>query len=240
METNNFLTKCADTENDLINFFDIKTMLSYAQLSKTNNKLIYKNYLYRILLSKKKYGWRHLWIFVSSCGLLDFLKLCERSNIIEYCSLKAVDGASKNGHIDVLEWWYSLSDRLEKNILFAFTGWAIDWASAYGQINVLNWWLSKKKEIKLSYTYDSINWASMNGLIDVLEWWKKSGLELKYTKSAITLASANGHTDVLTWWDNSGLEYPSKPEPFNPCRRNDEILDGYEKKIDEWKKEVGL
>jgi hypothetical protein len=98
-------------------------------------------------------------------------------------SENALDFASQNGHVELLEWW-KISGLEE----LKYTENALDWASAYGHVELLEWW--KNSGLELKYTEIALNLALQNGQVKVLEWWKNSGLELKYDET----------DDVLIWY----------------------------------------
>jgi hypothetical protein len=119
-------------------------------------------------------------------------------NIFIVYTEDVIDNASKNGNIDILNWWVNSKLQLK------YSHKALDNASGNGHVNVLNWWVNSK--LKLKYTYRALDIASIRGHINVLEWWKHSGRKLKYSDTAINYASIKGHVDVLEWWKNSGLK----------------------------------
>jgi len=125
------------------------------------------------------------------------------SSDISYLLMKystaAIDGAAKNGHIAVIDWWNksSLSVMYTKN--------AINWASANGHLLVLVYLKNHVTDFK--YSKSAMNKASANGHVCILRWWKASGLKLKYSITAIRDATKNGHTDVLRWWSGVALEF---------------------------------
>ncbi|ORZ32401.1 hypothetical protein BCR44DRAFT_128632, partial [Catenaria anguillulae PL171] len=88
-------------------------------------------------------------------------------------SAKAMDWASLEKRIDVLDWWLAKS-KVEP----------------------------KEDCLKLMYSPRAMGWASRKGHVDVLEWWANSGLKLKYATSALKWATENVHLDVLNWWKN--------------------------------------
>ncbi|KAI9215993.1 hypothetical protein BC828DRAFT_409924 [Blastocladiella britannica] len=65
-----------------------------------------------------------------------------------------MDWASKNGHVNVLDWWRNSGLKLQ------YSYQAMDWASANGHVNVLDWWRDSGLELK--YTHQAMDDASMN------------------------------------------------------------------------------
>ncbi|KAI8803925.1 cytochrome P450 [Cladochytrium replicatum] len=77
----------------------------------------------------------------------------------------AINQASKNGHVAVLEW------RKYSGLEMQWTEAAINMASKYGRIEVLEWW--KHRGLEPRWGADAIDLASQYGQIDVLveaEW----------------------------------------------------------------------
>jgi hypothetical protein len=132
-------------------------------------------------------------------GKVDVLMfLLEKHNsLISGFTSEALNYASQNGHVNVLEWWKNSGLELK------YDEYALSLASKNGHVNVLDWWF--KSGLPLKYDEYALNHASCYGNINVLDWWKNSGLPLRYNEYALDYASSNGHVEVLTWWKNSGL-----------------------------------
>ncbi|KAI9358010.1 hypothetical protein DFJ73DRAFT_657053 [Zopfochytrium polystomum] len=118
-------------------------------------------------------------------------------------SFEAVDAASANGHVAVLQWWK------DSGLPLRYSFAAVDDACAYGRIDVLEWWRTKSGVFpRIDYSPYALDRASINGHIDVLRWWREHGggggagtrLEIKYTAAAVDGASERGRIDVLEWW----------------------------------------
>lgn len=113
-----------------------------------------------------------------------------------------ITGASKNGHVNILEWW------LKNNLELKYNEDAIDKASGQGHVKVLEWW--KNSGLELKYCEYSLYFASGNGHLNVLKWWKKSGLKLKYDEHRLLewaheWTRYTGGLKVINWWKHSGL-----------------------------------
>jgi hypothetical protein len=122
-------------------------------------------------------------------NLLDFLSYIGNKNHLvslkkslkkslksfEYTS-DALDNASANYNIQVLQWWFN------SGLPLKYTEKAIDKASEYGFVEVLEWWV--KTNLSLKYTEKAIDLAVKNDHRDVLECWIKSNLPLKYSESS--------------------------------------------------------
>jgi len=130
----------------------------------------------------------------------------------DYAS-NAVDWASGNNQLDVLDWW--LKAHNEFGVKLKYSNWAITEASSKGHVKVLDWWLKAQNELGLEFKYnaDAMEGASQNGHTNVLEWWLKaqneSGIELKYNLWAINSAAkkTKNNIKILDWWKSSGLVY---------------------------------
>jgi hypothetical protein len=153
-------------------------------------------------------------------------------------SEKALNNASKNGHVKVLEWW------VKSNLPLKYSDNALCDASKNGHVNVLEWWV--KSNLPLKYDADVLRYASSAGHVNVLEWWKNSGLyipekysyhshskdlTLKYSEIIVNTASVYGHVNVLEWWKNSGYPLEYNTEPLDSVSSVDAL---------EWWKNSGL
>ncbi|KAI8814511.1 hypothetical protein BJ742DRAFT_265980 [Cladochytrium replicatum] len=116
---------------------------------------------------------------------------------------KAIDNASMNGHVDVLQFWKSCG------LAVCYSTDAIDKASAEGHMRSLEWW--RRSGLEMKYTFNSILWAVKKCHVDILWWWVESGLDLRGSKHGFDRAGELGHEDVIRWWeaygDGVGLPY---------------------------------
>ena len=114
----------------------------------------------------------------------------------------AIDNASQNGHINVLDWWLKTS--IKYKIKLKYSNYSIYYASNKNNHKVLVWWLNASIEHGLVLKYGEIN-----TYIDILNkdttiWWikilnehnKKSNKDIKYTN----FASTNECINTLDWW----------------------------------------
>jgi hypothetical protein len=154
--TNNAMVDQRYNANKLIlgekySVFDIKTIIKF---NININCKLYIQYACRIGI----------------VSVLEYWKNSYDNSLLEY-DYEAIDEASKNGHIDVLNWWLRCGLRLE------YTSNAIDKASECSKINVLEWW--KNSGLELKYTekaFDTIIHANTKISHD---WWIRSGLKIK-------------------------------------------------------------
>jgi ATP-dependent Lon protease len=116
---------------------------------------------------------------------------------------KAIDNASINNHVSILDWW------LKSGLELKYTHDAIDKASESGNISVLDWWL--KSGLELKYTQNAIDKANENGSISVLDWWlsnyKKGKVEFKYTENSMNNIKLDETALIkqLKWWNEKGI-----------------------------------
>lgn len=140
---------------------------------------------------------------------------------------RAIDLASANGHIHILDWLFKIGTESKPWIL-KYSPRSIDWAAARGHIHVLGWWLNKYKNmnIVLQYTEKAIDFAATQGRIEILEWFLKHSEEyykhitdpkiaenitvigkFKHSKDAMDFASIYGYVDILNWFLENSKKY---------------------------------
>lgn len=121
-------------------------------------------------------------------------------------SAEALDGASRAGFVNVLEWWqHSL-------LPLKFTEAALEQASSQGHVAVLEWWRKQSTtmddstlegadttQIRLK-PGKSICYATQNGRTEVVRWWLRSGIAFPHEDVVAKLASTHGHVDILKVW----------------------------------------
>ena len=113
--------------------------------------------------------------------------------------IDAIDGASRAGQVDSLDWW------LKSGLPFEYTEAALEHASAKNQPAALEWWREQRTRLplKVGRVMDT---ASAAGQVSALAWWANSGVDYTYDRQALYHASYHGHIDVLQWWLDSGLQ----------------------------------
>ncbi|PYI36608.1 phosphopentothenoylcysteine decarboxylase [Aspergillus indologenus CBS 114.80] len=122
----------------------------------------------------------------------------------------AMDGASRAGFVNVLEWWRTSGLELR------YTERALEAASAEGQVAVLDWWKrasstspstssnpvlasSRRTRIPLKVG-KSVLLAAQSGRTASLAWWDASGIPYTHGESVARIASTHGHVHVLEFW----------------------------------------
>lgn len=190
----------------------IRTALSQSSitLSPLATKLIFKFSLTPILTYLANHQKDIFWtsfglallphkasLIYNSPKILEWWRTCPAVLKKEY-GTEALDGASRAGFVEVLDWW------LGSGLKLSYTERALENASAKGHIKVLEWWKKANEqkgdsEVPLKVG-KSILAAAQSGRTDVLQWWEESGIPFSHEDGVARLASAQGHVDVLTLW----------------------------------------
>ncbi|KFG84982.1 hypothetical protein MANI_018567 [Metarhizium anisopliae] len=129
--------------------------------------------------------------------VLDFWKQSKWFRDEHMYDAEAVDGASKNGHVRILDWWWRRS-----GLPLRYTETALEQASGRGHLLVLEWWrdaAAQDEEIVLR-PGRSLLWASQYGQADVLQWWDASGIPVAHGDGVAKVASRWGQVQVLETW----------------------------------------
>lgn len=110
---------------------------------------------------------------------------------------EAVDGASRNGHVRVLDWWWRRS-----GFPLRYTETALEQASAAGHLLVLEWWrdAAAQDDKVVLRPGRSLLWATQYGRADVLTWWDASGIPVAHGDGVAKMASRWGQVRVLETW----------------------------------------
>lgn len=136
--------------------------------------------------------------------ILEFWRTSPSFLTKEY-NTEALDGASRAGFVDVLDWWYL------SGLPMKFTEAALEQASSQGHLSVLEWWKNvaskpddpndnpQLPKIKLK-PGKSICYATQNGHTAVVRWWLQSGIPFQHEDTVAKLASTHGHVEILQLW----------------------------------------
>lgn len=151
-------------------------------------------------------------------------------------STEAMDGASRSGSIQALDWWF------DSGLPLKFTESALEAASSQGHIEVLEWWkehsryrsepapppspteqrdeAQHKRPLLSLKIGKSITYATQAGCLPAVVFWVESGIPFSHEDTIAKLASAHGHTRILNYWhrycgekmlfDNQVLVGPTK------------------------------
>lgn len=113
----------------------------------------------------------------SEYGSIKNLEKLKSNGEIKY-SKEAMNLASLNGHLRVLDWWVTFGK--ESGLPLKYSKRAMNLASCYGRFDILNWWFGSGLHLK--YGDWLINNASFDNKFAVLEWWINSGLRIKFNE----------------------------------------------------------
>lgn len=110
---------------------------------------------------------------------------------------EALDGASKNGYVRVLDWWWRHS-----GLPLKFTEAALEQASGKGHQLVLEWWrdAAAQDDRIVLRPGKSLLWAAQHGQAAVIRWWVASGIPIAHGDSVAKMASRWGQVEVLELW----------------------------------------
>lgn len=151
--------------------------------------------------------------------ILQWWKDCPTIIQKEY-DAQAMDGASRQGFIEVLQWW------LDSGLDVRYTDRALENASSKGLVDVLDWWRSNSQKLigtdrDLPLKVGKSIWlAAQCGRDQVISWWERSDIAYGHEERVATVASMGGHVHVLDLWyslkgskmifDNQVLVGPTK------------------------------
>ncbi|KAL8305531.1 hypothetical protein RB597_003677 [Gaeumannomyces tritici] len=127
---------------------------------------------------------------------------------------EAMDGASRNGYVHVLEWWR------RSGLPLKYTEAALEQASARGHLRVLDWWRQAAAgggsgtdddsgsgsgsgvaaAVVVPKPGRSLTCAAQTGQTEVLRWWMASGMTVEHLDGVCMKASQKGRADVLETW----------------------------------------
>ncbi|KAL2755517.1 hypothetical protein ACRALDRAFT_2104555 [Sodiomyces alcalophilus JCM 7366] len=118
-------------------------------------------------------------------------------NMSHLYDAEAMDGASKNGFVHVLDWWWRRS-----GLPLVFTEAALEQASGKGHLLVLEWWrdAATQDDRIVLRPGKSLLWAAQQGQVAVIRWWVASGIPVGHGDSVAKMASRWGRVEVLEAW----------------------------------------
>ncbi|KAE8151380.1 hypothetical protein BDV25DRAFT_94989 [Aspergillus avenaceus] len=181
----------------------------------------------------------------------------------------AMDGASRAGYVNVLEWWRTSGLELR------YTERALESASAEGRVAVLEWWKNASANAPASKPIPlkvgkSVLLAAQSGRTASLAWWDASGIPYSHAESVARIASThghvhvldfwyqlkgakmifdsqvlvgptkNGHDNVLEWWRRSGLRVEFKTCDIEEALEDADPVSGAEERVRRWWGRNGL
>lgn len=181
----------------------------------------------------------------------------------------AVDGASRAGFSNVLEWWRT------SGLEMRYTERALESASAESRVDVLDWWKNASASAPASNPLPlkvgkSVLLAAQSGRPASLVWWDGSGIPYSHAESVARIASThghvsvlehwhrlkgakmifdstvlvgptkNGHDNVLEWWRRSGLRVEFKTCDIEEALEDADPVSGAEGRVRRWWAKNGL
>lgn len=181
----------------------------------------------------------------------------------------AMDGASRAGFLDVLDWWRSSGLELR------YTERALEAASAEGRVSVLEWWKRASSTSPATNPLPlkvgkSVLLAAQSGRAESIAWWDASGIPYSHAESVARIASThghvgvlelwhqlkgakmifdcqvlvgptkNGHDNVLEWWRRSGLRVEFKTCDIEEALEDADPVSGAEGRVRAWWARNGL
>ena len=136
-------------------------------------------------------------VYYPRTDLLDFWKQSAYFKDRHDWDAKAVDGASKMGHVRILDWWWRRS-----GLPLRYTETALEQASGKGNLVVLEWWrdaAAQDDNIVLRPGRSLLS-ATQQGRSDVLRWWDASGIPIAHSDAVAGVASRSGRVEALETW----------------------------------------
>ncbi|OAA64782.1 Flavoprotein [Cordyceps fumosorosea ARSEF 2679] len=135
--------------------------------------------------------------FFPSTKLLQYWKHSQWFADRHVYDAEAVDGASRYGHVEILDWWWRQS-----GMPLRYTETSLEQASANGHIAVLEWWqdAALQDDDVVLRPGRALLWAAQLGRADVLRWWHSSKIAVAYENDVVSTACQNGHVGVLEVW----------------------------------------
>lgn len=137
---------------------------------------------------------------------LDMFIKNNKTHMLQYSS-SAMDNASDNGHIKILDTWAEYHKKYGLKLKCTVN--STNSASRNCNIDVLNWWRSfyaNNRKLKLFNVSEGVDYASKTGNITMLNWWMDTcdefKLPFKCTNVAIDTILRSGNIHVLEWWKN--------------------------------------
>ena len=149
-----YITGISDCDNYLINYLPLTDIINLLLTNTSLKKLVSKTKIYSEYAQLKGIGKNKILEYCYEKGLINILKnyYWNKKNIFID---DAINYASKNAHIVVINWFK------ESDFQFKYNSNAINYASENGHIAVLQWF--KESGLEFKYSTYAINYASKNG-----------------------------------------------------------------------------
>ncbi|KAF3357153.1 hypothetical protein VdG1_05953 [Verticillium dahliae VDG1] len=177
-----------------------------------------------------------------------------RTDASDLYDASALDGASKNGFVRVLDWWWRRS-----GLPLVFTEAALEQASGKGHLLVLEWWrdAAAQDDRIVLRPGKSLLWAAQHGQAAVLRWWVdvlelwrqlKGDDKLVFDAEVLVQPTIHQHVDVLEWWrrfahgELDAMDGRRHRVEYRTCDIEEALEDsiGDQEKVRRWWARVGL
>ncbi|RMD43384.1 hypothetical protein DV735_g1778, partial [Chaetothyriales sp. CBS 134920] len=168
-------------------------------------------------------------LIYNSPAILQWWKDCPAVIKKEY-GPEAMDGASRAGFVEALDWW------LNSGLPLSYTEKALESAKS------IAWW--EASGIPYSHEDGVTRLASQHGHVKVLELWHSfKGTKMIFDNQVLVGATKNGHAGVLQWWKDASARYGLRVE-YKTCdieeAMEDAVGGGGESEVREWWGRNGL
>ncbi|KAI7172982.1 flavoprotein, partial [Hortaea werneckii] len=141
----------------------------------------------------------------------------------------ALEQASAQGHLPVLEWWKQqsttvddMSVSVDSSKVRLKPGKSICYATQNGHTEIVRWWC--QSGIPFPHEDTVAKLASTHGHTDILQLWHElKGSKMIFDNQVLVGATKNGNVRVLEWWKRSGLKVE-----YKTCDVEEALEDGDE------------
>ncbi|TYZ68496.1 hypothetical protein PybrP1_005282 [[Pythium] brassicae (nom. inval.)] len=126
-------------------------------------------------------------------GFLEVLQLWLHENRTEGCTVFAMDCAAANGHLDIVKWLHA--NRTEGSS-------AIDGAAGNGHLDIIKWLHENRTE---GCTTEAMDGAAKGGHLEIVRWLHENRTE-GCTTEAMDGAAKGGHLEIIRWLHENRTE----------------------------------
>ncbi|ORZ30274.1 hypothetical protein BCR44DRAFT_1445467 [Catenaria anguillulae PL171] len=136
-----------------------------------------------------------------SVAVLDWWLAHSGSSKLKYTDL-AMDRASAEGRVDLLDWWVKSGCELK------YSSQSFDLAAESGHLDVLEWWLASDLEFEI---HTPLTLATRGNHLDVMDWLWEHELYNKGAEEELAVFESIScrNLDALRWWE--ARAWPTDP-----------------------------